>query len=71
MAAHGADLQAKDSNGRTPLDLASGKFSEGRQAPEPHVETMKLIEALLAQRAGAAVPVARVAPSPEALPLAE
>jgi ankyrin repeat protein len=71
LAAHGADLQAKDSNGRTPLDLASGKFSEGRQAPEPHVETMKLIEALLAQRAGAAVPVARVAPSPEALPLAE
>ena len=73
LAAHGSDLQAKDSNGRTPLDLASGKFSEDfrRQATEPHVETVKLIESLLAQRAGGAVPVARLAPSPEAALSAE
>jgi uncharacterized protein len=73
LAAHGADLEAKDANGKTPLDLASGNYSEDflRQAAEPHVETVKLIESLLAQRAGAAVPVARVAPSTEGLPSAE
>ena len=53
LAAHGADLMAKDANGRTPLDLASGNYSEDflRQAAEPHVETVKLLESLIAQRA--------------------
>ncbi len=52
LAANGADLTAKDANGRTPLDLASGNYSEDflRQAAEPHVETAKLLESLIAAR---------------------
>ncbi len=73
LAAHGADLEAKDSNGRTPLDLASGNYSEDflRQAAEPHVETVKLIESLLAQRAAGEGSVARAPPPAEALATAE
>jgi len=47
---HGADLYAKDANGRTALDLAKGDYSEAflRQAAEPQVETVKLLEELMA-----------------------
>jgi ankyrin repeat protein len=50
LAERGADLQAKDANGRTPLDLAKGIGVPGvRQAAgEPFPETVKLIESLLA-----------------------
>jgi ankyrin repeat protein len=53
LAAAGADLHAKDANGRTPLDLAMGRYEENflRQATEPHVETVKLLEALIAAEA--------------------
>jgi ankyrin repeat protein len=52
LAEHGADLQAKDANGRTPLDLARGVGVSGvRQAQgEPFPETVKLIESLIAAR---------------------
>jgi hypothetical protein len=52
---------ATDANGRTPLDLAAGRYSEDflRQAPEPHVETVKVLEALLAQRSPSGSPVAQ------------
>jgi ankyrin repeat protein len=55
LAANGADLNAKDANGRTPLDLAMGRYEENflRQAAEPHVETVELIQKLLAASAPA------------------
>ncbi len=53
LAEHGADLQAKDANDRTPLDLAKGVGVQGiRQAAgDPHPETVKLLESLIAVRA--------------------
>jgi uncharacterized protein len=50
LAEHGADLQAKDANDRTPLDLAKGVGVQGiRQAAgDPHPETVKLLESLIA-----------------------
>jgi len=50
LVEHGADLYAKDANGRTALDLAKGDYSEAflRQAAEPQVETVKLLEELMA-----------------------
>jgi ankyrin repeat protein len=50
LAAHGADLYAKDANGRTALDLARGDYNEAflRQAAEPHEDTVKLLETLMA-----------------------
>ena len=52
LADHGADLQAKDANGRTPLDLAKGVGVAGvRQAQgEPFPETVKLLESLIASK---------------------
>ena len=56
LAANGADLEAKDANGRTPLDLAKGNYSEDFQTAraEPHVETVALLERLIAERSPAA-----------------
>jgi ankyrin repeat protein len=50
LVAHGAELNATDANGRTPLDLAMGRYEENylRQAAEPHVETVQLLEKLIA-----------------------
>jgi ankyrin repeat protein len=48
LAEHGADLQAKDANGRTPLDLARGTGAAGRGQAESFPETVKLIESLIA-----------------------
>ena len=67
LAANGAELEAKDAAGRTPLDLAMGRYSEDflRQAAEPHVETAKVLEALIAARSTTS-PVSGVASvSPE------
>jgi ankyrin repeat protein len=59
LVAHGAELNATDANGRTPLDLAMGRYEENylRQAAEPHVETVQLLEKLIADstRAGSEV----------------
>ena len=53
LAERGADLQAKDASGRTPLDLAKGIGVRGvRQATsEPFPETVALLESLVAARA--------------------
>jgi ankyrin repeat protein len=50
LVAHGADLYAKDANGRTPLDLAMGDYKEPflRQKAEPHTETVALLKKLMA-----------------------
>jgi ankyrin repeat protein len=60
LVAHGADLYAKDANGRTPLDLAMGDYNEPflRQAAEPHQETVTLLKTLMAANAGGAAPAA-------------
>ncbi len=52
LVAHGADLYAQDANGRTPIDLARGDYNEAflRQAPEPHAETVVLLEKLMAEK---------------------
>ncbi|MEO8259735.1 MAG: ankyrin repeat domain-containing protein [Acidobacteriota bacterium] len=52
LAENGADLEAKDANGRTPLDLAKGVGVPGvRQATrEAFPETVALLETLLAAR---------------------
>ena len=55
LAERGADLQAKDANGRTPLDLAKGIGVPGvRQAAgEPFPETVALLESLMAAKGSA------------------
>jgi ankyrin repeat protein len=55
LAAHGADLYAKDANGRTALDLALGDYNEPflRQKAEPHTETAALLKTLMAVNAPA------------------
>src|SRR5204862_2110810 len=55
LAERGADLQAKDANGRTPLDLAKGIGVPGvRQAAgEPFPETVALLESLMAGKPSA------------------
>jgi ankyrin repeat protein len=52
LAENGADLQAKDANGRTPLDLAKGIGVPGikQAASEGFPETAALIESLMAAK---------------------
>jgi uncharacterized protein len=49
LAENGADLDAKDANGRTALDLARA----GRPGAEPFPETVALLESLVSAPAGA------------------
>jgi ankyrin repeat protein len=58
LAESGADLQAKDANGRTALDLAKGIGVPGVKSAtaDPHPDTVALLESLIAGR-----PVASVA----------
>src|SRR5262249_10996813 len=46
LVQNGADLQAKDANGRTPLDLARG-VRGGRGAADSFPETVALLESLM------------------------
>jgi ankyrin repeat protein len=50
LAAHGADLQAKDASGRTPFDLAKGAGGGGRGAAESFPKTAAAIESLIAAK---------------------
>ena len=50
LAGHGADLQAKDANGRTPFDLARGTGAAGRGQAESFPETVKLLDSLIAAK---------------------
>ncbi len=56
LAAHGADLEAKDSEGRTAIDYAEGHYTEDflRHAAEPHEDTVKLLKSLIAAEPAAA-----------------
>ncbi len=59
LATRGADLEARDDEGRTPLDYASGAVDRMAffATPDPGVprpETMAALEALLAQKAAGA-----------------
>jgi len=53
LAENGADVQAKDANGRTALDLAKGVGVPGvrQTAGEPFPETVALLESLMASTA--------------------
>jgi len=50
LGENGADLYAKDANGRTALDLALGDYNEQflRQAAEPHEDTAAVLRELMA-----------------------
>jgi hypothetical protein len=52
LADNGADVQAKDANGRTPLDLAKGIGVPGIKQPnrEPFPDTVALLESLIAAK---------------------
>ena len=52
LVENGADLQAKDANGRTPLDLARGVGVAGVRgaAAEPFPKTAALLESLMAAK---------------------
>jgi ankyrin repeat protein len=52
LVERGADLQAEDADGRTPLDLAKGIGVRGVRQPaaEPFPETVALLESLMAAR---------------------
>src|SRR5438552_12879723 len=51
LVANGADLQAKDANGRTPLDLARGVGGgAGRRAAEAVPKTVVLLQSLMAAK---------------------
>jgi ankyrin repeat protein len=55
LAEQGADLQAKDANARTALDMPRGTGLAGRGQAEAFPETAKLIETLMAEK-GLAIP---------------
>ena len=63
LAEHGAELDARDVNGKTPLDLAMGNYSEDflRQKPEPHPTTVALLKSLLAANASSATSAIKAA----------
>jgi ankyrin repeat protein len=52
LAENGADLQAKDANGRTALDLAKGIGVPGVKAAtrEPYADSVALLESLMAAK---------------------
>src|SRR5262249_24097165 len=50
LAENGADLQAKDANGRPPLDLAKGVGPAGRGQAESFPETVALLESLMSAK---------------------
>jgi hypothetical protein len=56
LANNGADLQAKDADGRTPLDLARGGGGGGRggaPAAAQNPKTVALLQSLIDARGGA------------------
>jgi ankyrin repeat protein len=63
LAAHGAQLDVPDANGKTPLDLALGNYSEDflRQAAEPHKDTAELLQQLIAANSTSGSATAKMA----------
>jgi ankyrin repeat protein len=60
LVTHGADLTAKDSQGRTPLDAARGAGGN-RGGPDAFPNTVALLESLMKEKG---IPVAAVAAQP-------
>jgi ankyrin repeat protein len=50
LVANGADLTAKDANGRTPLDAAKGVTNNGRGSADAFPKTVALLEKLMAEK---------------------
>ncbi len=50
LVANGADLQAKDANGRTPLDVVKATTGNGRGGAESFPKTVALLESLMATK---------------------
>jgi ankyrin repeat protein len=57
LAEHGADLQLKDAQGRTALDLAKGVGVRGVKSAtaDPHPDTVALLESLMAGKIASSV----------------
>ena len=55
LVEHGADIDAKDANGRTALELAKGTGARGRGQADAFPETAALIQSLIAAK-GASAP---------------
>jgi ankyrin repeat protein len=58
LVANGADLQAKDASGRTPLDLVKTVAGNGRGGAESFPKTVALLESLMAAK-GIPVPASK------------
>jgi len=58
LVENGADLTAKDANGRTPLDAAKGVTGNGRGSADAFPKTVALLESLMAAK-GIPVPAAK------------
>ncbi|HLK48554.1 MAG TPA: ankyrin repeat domain-containing protein [Bryobacteraceae bacterium] len=62
LAEYGAELEPKDNNGKTPLDYASGNYRNPQVLggnlvpPAPQPETMKVLQELIAAKAGTPTP---------------
>ena len=55
LADNGAELEAKDANGRTPRDLASGDY-EAKHLAGALTETVALLDKLVAEQRAATEP---------------
>jgi hypothetical protein len=63
LAANGADLTARDANGRTPLDAARGVSGNGRGGADAFPTTVALLESLMKAK-GIPVPPSPSVPAP-------
>jgi hypothetical protein len=67
LGERGANLEAKDRSGATPLDIAEGRTGTaarpGTSGPEKHPEVAAVLHELLAKQGGAAAPAVAAPPA--------